>query len=280
MNLYLSRDYRQILRQLVEERRVHDPRFTFQSLATAARIQKSYMSKVVTGAAHLTIDQMFLVGRHLELTSEATRYLELLLERERTGVEARARDLDRQIETARAPHLESQSHLKAEAVMVSTGGLTEYYLDPFNQIVHVCLFIEAYRLDPGCLARDLHQPPLRISGALATLARLGLIKQKKAKGGGWELLTTSLHLKRQSPVYRPWRNQLKLLAMNRLDMVRDADSYSFANIFSADRATFEEIQVRFLQFIRNVDTECIKPAPDRNVFQMAFDLFPWTDRRE
>lgn len=134
MNIYLSRNYRQILRQLIEERRVHDPRSSFQSLATAARIQKSYMSKVVTGKTHLTADQMFLITRFLELDLDAAKYLELLLERERTGVEGRKQELERQIEVARAPHLASQAYLKAEAVSVSTGGLTDYYLDPLNQM--------------------------------------------------------------------------------------------------------------------------------------------------
>jgi uncharacterized protein (TIGR02147 family) len=279
MNIYLVRDYRQILRQLVELRRLHDPRANFQSLAKAARIQKSYMSKVVTGRAHLTTDQMFLVCRHLELDGEAARYLELLLEWERTGVEVRRRELSRLIEEARAPHLESQAHLLAEPVTVSTGGLTDYYLDPLNQIVHVCLFIEAFRKDSALLARELHQPPERIVGALSTLERLGLVRRRAGKGAGWELVTTNLHLTRQSPVYRPWRSQLKLMALTRLDMMQATDSYSFANVFSGDRATFEAIRVKFLEFLKDAD-QMIKPAPDRNVFQMSFDLFPWTKRPE
>ena len=65
----------------------------FQSLAHAARIQKSYLSKVVTGRADLTTDQLYLICRHLDLDPEAARYLELLLERERSGVAERREEL-------------------------------------------------------------------------------------------------------------------------------------------------------------------------------------------
>ena len=196
--------------------------------------------------------------------------------REISGVDARRQELSRQIETLRAPHLESQAHIKTEAVAVSTGGLAEYYLDPLNQLVHVCLFIEAYRLDPSSIARDLMQPPSRVLSALAALERMALTKRQ---GKGWQLLTTNMHLKRTSPIYRPWRNQLKLMAMTRLEMVREADSHSFAVVFSASRATFEAVRVRFLQFLKEADDE-IKAAPDKNIYQMTFDLFPWTERRE
>ncbi len=145
-----------------------------------------------------------------------------------------------------------------------------------NQIVHVCLFIEAYRKNVGALSRDLMQPPFRIAGALATLERLGIIKKELNE---WLVSTSSLHLKSLSPVYRSWRNQLKIMSSTRLDMLRESDSYSFANVFSADRLTVEKLRVSFLHFLKEADTN-IKSAPDQNVYQMSFDLFPWTERKE
>ncbi len=51
MNVYKELSYRAVIREAVAERKKLDQAVTFQSLATHARIPKSYLSKVLGGAS-------------------------------------------------------------------------------------------------------------------------------------------------------------------------------------------------------------------------------------
>ena len=78
MNIYEELDYRVILRKTIEERKRVDSSSNFQKLATAIRVQKSYLSKVFRETTDLNTDQLFLACEHLEFTSDQKNYLFLL----------------------------------------------------------------------------------------------------------------------------------------------------------------------------------------------------------
>lgn len=84
-----------------------------------------------------------------------------------------------------------------------------------------------------------------------------------------------MHLPKQSPIYRSWRNQLKLAAINKMDTVADEQAYSFAVIFSANDDIRKEIPSRFLKCLKGIE-ELVAADPPDDTYQMSFDLFPWT----
>jgi len=92
---------------------------------------------------------------------------------------------------------------------------------------------------------------------------------------GIKLLVENIHLPKQSPVYRSWRNQLKLLAINKIDTLADDQAYSFSVVFSANDDIRKEIHSRFLAYLKGVE-ELVGDAPQEHAYQMSFELFPWT----
>ncbi len=275
MNIYLSSDYRNVLRALVKERKQFEPAFGFHRLADAARIQRPYLSKVMKGTAQLSADQLFLMANFLQLGAGEQDYLQLLLEHDRTAVAERRAQLAVRIRGIAAQRRDSGAHLSAKTIDARMDGaqaLGDYYLDPLLQIVHVAISVDFFSRQTAALAGELNLSGIQLHGLLGTLERLGLAYRE---GQQWRAREPALHLPKASPLYRAWRNQMKLAALQRLGQVDPEEAYAFSAVFSADAATKAFVHDRFLEFLRSVEG-AVQRAPARQVFQMAFDLFPWT----
>lgn len=210
----------------------------------------------------------------LKLNQDEQEYLQLLLELERCGIEDRRKELGRKIEAISESKRDSTAHLTAKAAqpdMAQHSLVSDYYLDPMMQIVHVALSIERFSINPLDLAKELHLDGQQIHAMISQLERMGLVSREH---GRLVPQDTNLHLPKHSPVYRAWRNQLKILSTQRLNQLPDAKSYSFSVVFSASENTRKEIHGRFLDFLKSIET-LVGEAKSKNVYQMAFDLFPW-----
>lgn len=273
MNFYGHDDYRALLKELVAERKATDARVNFQQMSLAVRVPKSYLSKVMHGGAHLSVDQLYLVGKYLKLTDEEQRYLQLLLDFARTGLAERRAALEAELRRIQAAKRQTHEHLAAEPVRATEAGLSEYYLEPHNQIIHICLSIPRYAKDPARLAKDLGLAPAKVNAALATLERLGLIG--RADGGGWKTLVRNIHLPPGTPVYKAWRTQLKLLALHRMEAVPDGETYSFSAVFSATPEVRRQAHARLLAALKEIEG-LVRGATQEEAYQISIDLFPWT----
>jgi uncharacterized protein (TIGR02147 family) len=272
MNIFEELDYRKILERIVTERKQVDGDFRFHLMASAMRIQKSYLSRVIHGHAELNSDQLFLACKYLGLDENQISYMELLLDYAKSNVPEKKKKLAVAIERHQSENLESQAHIKARAAASGDSGLTLYYVDPLNQIVHICLLIKRYRESPALLAEDLELAPARLLKSITLLEKLGIIAQSEGK---ISVLLRQLHLPRDAEVYPIWRDQLKLMSLQRLKTLPEGSDYSFSVIFSSDKKTKEKIQRKFLNLLKDIEP-LVEKANDENVFQMSFDLFGWT----
>jgi uncharacterized protein (TIGR02147 family) len=271
MNIYTKIDYRVIIQTLVAERKRLDPRVNFQQIALATRIPKSYLSRVTHGRADLNPDQLYLVCLHLELGEAESAYLQLLLDYARAAVKARKDALLAEIRAVQAKHLDAREHLAAASAAAPERDLAAYYLDPLIQLTHVCLALPRYQRDAPRLARDLGVNPRRLNAAIAKLEAMALVERRDDRVTP---VVKKLHLPRDAPLCRAWRNQLKLAASARLAALPEEQGHSFAVLFSADEDTRKEIYGRFLAFLREAE-ELVGRAATKGVYQMSFELFPW-----
>lgn len=272
MNIYLETNYQTILRQVVDERKTIDSKFNFQSIANATRIPKSYLSKVTTAKAHFSADQLYRITDYLGFNDLQKRYLGLLLEHERTTVRKRKLAILSEIQALREQALDSKEHLQARPEALDEHGLREYYLDPMNQVVHICLSIARYQANPQQLAADLKLSAAELRDIISRLETLGIIEQHEGK---IQTLIKSVHVPRSSPAYRPWRNQLKILSLERMNRNSRPQDYSFSVTFSATEKVRDKIRADFLELLKRAEAQ-VTDAKHEEAFQMSFDLFSWT----
>ena len=269
--IYQDSDYKAILKNTLESRKKIDKRFNFQKLAQAMRIQKSYLSKVMGGYAELNSDQLHLACEYLNFSNKETEYLQLLLEQSRSSLKTRKDQFQKRIIQIQAEYQETKAHLSAKTITTQTEGIEDYYLDPLIQIVHVSLSISRYRKNPLLLAQDLEVPAFRVLDSVHKLEKMGIIEKK---GETWAVLHSEIHLPRESSYYASWRNQIRLMTLQRLQNLTSDETTSFSVVFTSHEPTRKQIQNKFLDFLKEIEA-LVKDSPDENTYQLNFDLFHW-----
>lgn len=272
MSFFEHTDYREALKELVIERKRLNPKFGIHSLADAARIQRPYMSKVLSGHADLSADQLYLIGESLKIDAERMAFLELLLNYARSAVASRKRELKAKIDeiVSQKRRVQEQLHTKV-VTSKSIDALSSYYLTPWTQIVHIALFIPRYSKDITLLRSLLNISADQMQSILDDLRRMNLLSYAN---GVWQAHDGNLHLSRTSPLFHAWKMQAQLAGLQRQSSLNESNSTSVTFVFAATEETRKSIQKKFLSFLKEFEAE-VTASESRNVYQLSFDLFPW-----
>lgn len=251
-----------------------DKSINFQNLATSMRIHKAYLSQVIKGERDLSQDQLYLACKYLDLKDHEYDYLKLLLEYARCGLEQRKQELKKTIKEIQKSYKKTTSHIDVKKHKRENINRDDYFLDPLNQVVHMCLSIPKYKKDPKSMAQVLFIPQKKIVTILQKLESMKIIK---IESGQVTDQAFDLHLPRNSALFSAWNSSLNDLAMNRIKIISENKSYNFAVIFGANEAVKNQVHDAFLQFLKKVKKLVEKADPIDEVFQMRFDLFSWTN---
>ena len=271
--IYQSDCYREVLRtSLLSRKKSIGKSYNFQNLASACRVQKSYLSRVMKGDAHLNTDQVFLAAEFLNFNEEERTYVQLLNERERSVVPRKRRELSARIEDMQSKWLKSESHLPASAVQYTDADKSEYYLSIHFQLAHMLLLIPRFRDNLKLLAEQLRIDDSELTKILAKLETMGIIRFHDSR---YEVVQENMHLSADSHIYPYYRTLLRLKSLERVDQLSREQAYNFSAIFTANEATSTEIKRRFLEFLKGVE-DLVQDAPQEHAYHISFDLFPWT----
>ncbi len=270
--IYASSDYRHALKGLVKAQQLTNKSLTYQSLAEATRIPKSYLSKVLSETANLNADQAYSLGKELHLDNNELKYFLLLLERDRSSLKARQEELQVEIEAIQQKHLQTQNYLSHANPTEHCVDLAPYYHTPWAQIVHIGLTVPRFATNPELLRITLKMESHEF---LRTLRVLESIKLIIPGANGYETKMPRTHLTPDSPHYHPWKLQQDALVSAAFLNKQDQRHYGFNVTFSCTEKLRTEIRRKFLEFIKSVEEQSVL-APAEQVLQLRFDLFSWT----
>ena len=178
MNIFIERDYRLIVKMLIEHKKKSDETATFQNLAEKIRVPKSYVSKVVNGKADFSSDQIFLCAQYFDLNEDQANYLELLVNYERSALKNRKDLINSKIEYLRKKYLKTEDNLNVTPSPEKSIDMARYYSDTLHLLIHQCLTINRYRLSPQLMFQDLNFPSVNIRKAIDNLVDMGVIARE------------------------------------------------------------------------------------------------------
>lgn len=275
MNIFNELDYREILRKTIEERKKIDSSITYQAMAAHTRIQKAYLSQVIKGVRDLNQDQLYLACQYLGFSPEESEYLKLLLDYARCALKDREKVLLREIKIWQKQKNKTSQYIDVEELTEREINREDYYLDPMNQVVHMGLHCDEFRKDPMKLAAKLFLPKTRISEYMNNLQRMGIISMDSK---GIHLNDIELHLPKDSAIFHSYKSQCYTNTMNRLKQLEDSKTYNFTVVFSGDESVRQEINNQFMKFLTKTK-RLVEASKSKEVFQMNFDLFSWTETK-
>lgn len=277
MKIFEFNDYRQVIKKLIDEKKSKDSSITYASFAEVIGVQKTFVSKVLKELAHFSDDHLHLAFEYFQFNDIETQYMKLLYDHNRSGLNKRKSKLMKEISRIQEEQRQFHVHTRAEMQKPElTTEMAEYYLDPLNLIVHAHMGIPKYQNQPSLLSNALGISQEQLQTCLQTLQRLKIVQ---AQGKKIIPMKEALHLDVRSMFCKPHQMLFRIRSQERLMDLTPESRFMLSTTFSGTEEMKAQIQEHFLIFMKQVEKLIQNAEISEKVYQLNFDLFPWTDSK-
>jgi transcriptional regulator with XRE-family HTH domain len=270
--IFSETDYKEILKKQIIYKKKLRPHYTFEAVAKACGVQKTYLSRILRHKGNLSLDQIYLACDFLKFKSLEIEYTVAVYLQQICTAEKRKSFYRNRAEEIRKKALNTESKLSVKAQNPASQMLSQYYADPYYSLIHMFLTLEEYRQNPQALASVLSIDQSRVSSYLDDLESMGIIQQQ---GRRWKVVKNNIHLPESSPFVKAHRSLLRVKAMEKIDRLDPKDFYSFTVVFSADGVVKRQAHELFLTYLEEVQ-DLVNNSAETEVYQMNFDLLKWS----
>jgi uncharacterized protein (TIGR02147 family) len=237
------------------------------SLAEAIPCQTSYLSRVMTGEADLSLEQADSAGKYLGLSQDENSYFLLLVQFARAGTQSLRAHFKRNITSAQEERLNLQKRVGLKQVLNKEDQAT-YYSLWYYAAVHVMTGIPTLQTKVA-MAHELGLPQNRIAEILEFLISTRLVKE----GPDGRYLTGEgrIHLKKDSKMilrhHSNWRTQA-IRSMEK-DLVSGIHYSVLLNTSKKDSEILRSMIAKFIEEFMKV----VHPSEDEEMNCLVIDFF-------
>lgn len=237
-----------------------------QKLAQFLACQDSYVSLVLSGDRHFSVEQGEGVARFLHLPPEEKEVFLLLLLRDRAGTEESRKYFHQQVEERRQRYLDFRSRVQIESDLSDAEKMT-YYSSALYAKVHMFLTL------PGewaaeKLARRFRVPPERITEVCQFLASRGLIEEKAGK---YSRASKFLFLGKRSPFVGQHHANWRLDAVQAIQE-RKEEGVHLSMAVTLSEKDADELRRRIAAFVQEC-SELIKGSKEETLMAFCLDFY-------
>lgn len=265
MDLFREQNYKQFLTGRIQAypAKGHGIR---SELAQSLGCQTSYLSRVLNGDAHLSLEQALAAARFFELNQEETRYFLLLVQIARAGNHDLERHFQAQLDQIAQKRLSLKERL-AVSEALSPEDHNTYFGNWYYSAVHALVSVPRYQ-ELSELAKRLQITRAKTKEILDFLLSRGLIKKDKDR---YLVGTRRLHLSAQSSMVSRHHTNWRMRAIHSLDTGREQDLHysSVVTCTEKDALKIKTLMVEAIEKIRAT----VKDAKDEELFSYSLDLF-------
>jgi uncharacterized protein (TIGR02147 family) len=235
-------------------------------MAEHAHFHAAYISQVLQGPAHFTMEQAALISEYLGHDLDEEQFFLLLVQLGRAGNEKLRQHYQRQIRLIQEKRLVLKNRLGFKKSL-SDDQHGVFYGAWYYVAIHVLLTIPK-TWDRDSIAKHLSLPVEKVSEALAFMTSTGLIQEEK---GRYTVGPVSIHLGEGSPMLARHHSNWRLQAIRSLEQPSKNQLHysSVATASEKDIPKIRAILVRAIEEARAI----IKPSPEERLFCYNLDLF-------
>jgi len=263
-SLYDCRDYRDYLKGALPIS--GEGRGSRNRLAEALNCNKGFISQVLGGSAHFSLEHAARISRFLNHDPEEREFFLLLVHLGRSG----SKDLGEFYQTRMREILEKRKQIK-ERIRVradlSEADQIRYYSSWHYTAIHMCLMVPELRTRKAMIgflgiSKDVVYPVLDF-----------FVERGIAETRGNEFWSgpTRIHLPANSPLISKHHTNWRMRAITSLDQVRETDLH-YSSVMSLSEESAAAIRAALLNAIQSVEP-VIKSAKDETVYTLNMDLF-------
>ncbi len=237
------------------------------SVAKAADVNSAFISQIVTGKKHLSLEQAEKISRFLNLTNVETEYFLILIQKDRAGTHQLKKFFEKKILDFKEKY---QSNIKSRLENfeeLSESEQAAYYSHWIYSAVHIAITIPSLR-NAKSISEFMNYDKNLIADALEYLNLVGLVKNNNG-----EYLPTKkmVHLSRQSNLIRQHHVNWRLKALNTIEFLKD-ENIHYSVVVSLSEKDFHLFKEKLIKLIKEF-MSTVKDSPEEILSAFNFDFF-------
>ncbi|MCM2279993.1 MAG: TIGR02147 family protein [Oligoflexia bacterium] len=264
-SIFEYRDYKQFILDRIASL-PHQGRGIRKKLSEALNCQNTFISHVLAGNYHLSLEQAERAGRFFHLSREETEYLLLLVSHNRSGTKELGAFLEKWLEEKKQRDLELKNRLKIKATL-DREDQAIYLSHWYYAIIHNALTIPTLRT-PDAIAMRLRIDENLVRKILDFLQTRGLAVLRK---GQYRATKKELHFGRDSPLLSQLHRNFRALAVNSLDNDRKSDLH-YSAVVSCSKSDVEVIKIKLTRTLEEC-AEIIRRSGEEDMAVINIDWF-------
>jgi uncharacterized protein (TIGR02147 family) len=231
--------------------------------AEALRCHTAYISQILNGNAHLSLEQAAQLSKYLGDQAAETHFFLLLVQNARAGTPMLREYFSAQIHEARQNSRVLKNRLTFQRAL-SIEEQVIYYSSWHFAAVHVSLSIPELQ-SKEALSRRLKLPIKKISEVVEFLLSTGLAVQK---GDRLQIGENSIHLGADSPMVLKHHANWHMQAIAQLDRTQPEDLH-YSSVVTLSRKDLPKIRATLVKAIEEVRTSVRESKEEITVCYMA-----------
>jgi uncharacterized protein (TIGR02147 family) len=236
-------------------------------ISEALRCHIAYVSQVLNGDAHFSLEQADLLNHYLGHSDEESDFFLLFVSHARAGSESLRKRFDDKIKKILKDRLSLENRLKTKKLLPPEHhGI--YYGAWYYSAIHLLISIPQFQTRDK-IADHLGLPMNQVMKALNFLVETGLASffQGKYRSG-----QVGLHLQNDSPWLSRHHSSWRIQSMHKAEE-QDSKNFHYTSVVSLSAHDAIEIRKLILESIENI-RGIVRNSPEEKVYCYLIDLFP------
>jgi uncharacterized protein (TIGR02147 family) len=265
ISVFDYKNYKKFIEAAEDSRKSYERGFR-SKLAEFLGCQSGYISHVLNGDAHFSLEQTMRVARFLSLKPTEQKYLLLLVEHARAGTEELIKYFQNELKVLKDQHLNIKERV-GDSKILTEADQSIYYSSWHFLAVHVLSSLPEYN-DARSIANALRIPEEVAKKVLLFLVQANILKDEKGK---LEPGITQVHLNRESPLIRQHHTNWRIAAIQSL-MNDNRNDVHYSTVSTLSKGDAEKLRSEMLQLIERY-VEVIKPSAEEVMYGFNIDFY-------
>lgn len=235
-------------------------------LAQAMKCQSAYLSRVLNGNAHLSLEQAQMASMLIGHTKEEQKFFLLLVLHTRAGTRELRDEFHQQIEQTLQQRLNLKNRFNVKKTLSREDQMT-YYSAWYYSAIHFLLTISEYQTREA-IAQRLKLPLKKVSSILDFLVSIGLAARE---GNHFKTGVSRIHLENDSPMISKHHSNWRMKAIQSVDQ-EEIDEMHYSAVVTIAKKDAVKIKSALIEAVERVRL-MVKESKEEELFCYNVDFF-------
>jgi uncharacterized protein (TIGR02147 family) len=264
MGLFSVKDYRSFISEKITENQ--KIRGYQARLSEAAGVHSSFVSRVMNGHIHLTLDQAADLGEFWGLDQEEADFFIDLVQLERSTSKVLKARLQQKLAAIRK-NRDNLNKRFVTAQSLESADCSIYYSAWYFSVIHIILTIPQFR-NPRDIAERLQLPQELVLSVLKSLEKIGLAKLVNNQ---WRTTENNIHTGQQDMWARVQHGHWRQKSAVKIQEI-DPQAVHYSGVHTLSKSDAIELRQEVLRFLEK-SRKLIAPSPEEKIYFLGCDYY-------